>query len=123
VLFKSVSLKCSLASRCHHLLKTFWTGFGGWADQQLPDGTVVWTSPTGKKYVTHPNSRIFFPHWDTTTADLPVQPVSVSAAAGDRGVMMPTRRRTRAAERLHRISTERSLNDAHVAERNMPPPF
>jgi hypothetical protein len=38
--------KCSLASRCHHLVKKFWTGIGGWADQQLPDGTVIWTSPS-----------------------------------------------------------------------------
>jgi hypothetical protein len=30
--------KCSSASRCHHLLKTFW----GWRDKQLPDGTVIW---------------------------------------------------------------------------------
>jgi hypothetical protein len=24
-------------------MKTFWTGIGGWADTQRPDGTVVWT--------------------------------------------------------------------------------
>jgi hypothetical protein len=36
MLFKSIPLKCSLAIRHHHLLKTFW----GWRDQQLPDGTV-----------------------------------------------------------------------------------
>ena len=34
------NLKC--LCRRHHLLKTFW----GWRDQQLRDGTVVWTSPT-----------------------------------------------------------------------------
>jgi hypothetical protein len=27
--------------RKDHLLKTFWTGDGGWADQQHPDGTVI----------------------------------------------------------------------------------
>jgi hypothetical protein len=42
---------------------------------------------------------------------------------GQRGVMMPTRQRTRTADRLHRINAERSLNGAHVAERNRPPPF
>ena len=28
--------------RLHHILKTFW----GWRDGQLPDSTVIWTSPT-----------------------------------------------------------------------------
>ena len=50
--------------RKHHLLKTFWTGIGGWADKQLPDGTVVWTAPTGRTYKTLPGSRVFFPAWD-----------------------------------------------------------
>ena len=27
----------------HHLLKTFYTGLGGWADRQLPDGPGFWT--------------------------------------------------------------------------------
>jgi len=42
---------------------------------------------------------------------------------GDRGLMMPKRRRTRAQDRDHRIDAERALNAAHVAERNKPPPF
>ena len=76
-----------------HLLKTFSTGSGGWADTQLPDGTVIWTAPTGKTYKTVPGSRIFFPGWNTATADLPRR--DLSAARGiDRGVMMPRRRRT-----------------------------
>jgi hypothetical protein len=37
--------------------------------------------------------------------------------------MMPTRARTRATQRAHRITAERKLNDARVAERNKPPPF
>jgi hypothetical protein len=37
--------------------------------------------------------------------------------------MMPKRRRTREQVRIHRINAERSLNAAHVAERNQPPPF
>jgi len=36
-----VFLKCSLASRYHYLLKTFWGGPNGWRDRQLPDGTVT----------------------------------------------------------------------------------
>jgi hypothetical protein len=37
--------------------------------------------------------------------------------------MMPKRRRTRAQNYAARINAERQLNDAHVAERNKPPPF
>ena len=88
----------------------------------LADGTVIWTAPSGRTYTTRPGSRIFFPAWNTTTAELPRTPTPTTAV-GDRGVMMPRRRRTRAAERAHRITCERALNDAHVAERNKPPPF
>jgi hypothetical protein len=42
----------------------------------LPDGTLIWTSPSGKKYTTHPGSRIFFPDWDVTTAALPHPPTA-----------------------------------------------
>ncbi len=105
--------------RKHHLLKTFWTGPDGWSDVQYPDGTIVWTSPTGQTYTTRPGSRLLFPRWNTTTATLP----ELSAPEHDRGLMMPTRRRTRAADRARRITCERALNDAHVAERNRPPPF
>ena len=114
------NLKC--VCRKHHLLKTFWTGIGGWADQQLPDGTVIWTSPSGHTYKTLPGSRIFFPAWNTTTAAMPKQD-SPAPRANTRGVMMPRRSRTRAAERARRIREERKLNDACVAERNKPPPF
>jgi len=37
--------------------------------------------------------------------------------------MMPLRRRTREQDRARRIAAERALNDAHIAERNQPPPF
>ncbi len=110
------NLKC--LCRKHHLLKTFW----GWRDTQLPDGSVIWKSPTGKTYKTRPGSRIFFPAWNTTTAELPQQSVPV-AQDSNRGVMMPKRQRTRATERTRRIHEERALNDTHVAERNRPPPF
>ena len=55
--FASKNLKRSSHNRYHHLLKTFWNGANGWRDRQLPDGTVVWTSPTGHTYTTHPGSR------------------------------------------------------------------
>jgi hypothetical protein len=82
---------------------------------------VIWKSPTGKTSKTRPGSRIFFPAWNTSTAPLP-RPSPV-VQQRDRGVMMPRRQRTRATERTRRIHEERALNDAHVAERNRPPPF
>jgi len=112
-------LKCSLASRSHHLLKTFWTG---WCDEQHPDGTV-WTSPTGQKYVTRPGSRLLFPALCLPTGELPTVPTAYRPPTGDRGVMMPTRRRTREHDRAYRIEAERALNSGRVAERNQPPPF
>ena len=42
---------------------------------------------------------------------------------GDRGVMMPKRRRTRAHNTAKAIAPNGDYNDAHVAERNKPPPF
>ncbi|HEX2286832.1 MAG TPA: DUF222 domain-containing protein [Mycobacterium sp.] len=97
------NLKC--LCRTHHLMKTF----GGWDDVQLPDGTVIWTSPSGKTYTTQPGSKLFYPAWDTTTADLPPPPIVVPPV-GDRGVMMPKRKRTRAAECAARIKAERAKN-------------
>ncbi|WP_431238373.1 hypothetical protein ACQ86B_28240 [Mycolicibacterium aichiense] len=60
------------------------------------------------------------PTWNTTTAKLPPPK---SEPPPTIGIMMPTRRRTRAAQRAYRITRERALNDARVAERNRPPPF
>ena len=53
----------NLACYCreHHRLKTFHGGVGGWRDQQLPDGTIVWTSPTGRIYRTTPGGPELFP--------------------------------------------------------------
>jgi hypothetical protein len=81
----------------------------------------VWTAPTGHTYTTRPGSHLLFPHWNTTTADITV-PTTTEPTPG-RGLMMPTRRRTRAADRANRIHRERALNDTHVTERNRPPPF
>ena len=107
----------SSASRCHHLLKTFWAGF---SDHQLADGTVIVTTPTGHAYTTKPGSSLFFPAWAINTPAPPGRP----ATPGDyHTLMMPVRKRTRAQSRADRIKAERALNDAHVAERNDPPPF
>ncbi|SBS74360.1 conserved hypothetical protein [uncultured Mycobacterium sp.] len=103
--------------RKHHLLKTFWKG---WRDRQRPDGSIVWTSPTGRTYTTKPGSRLLIPRWNVTTATLPPP---VGQPPPTIGIMMPTRRKTRAARRADRIAAERKLNDARVTERNRPPPF
>ena len=104
--------------RKHHLLRTFWAG---WKDVQSPDGTIVWTSPTGHTYTTYPGSRLLFPHWDIGTGEPPM--ATAAEWSSDRSLMMPTRRRTRAQARDYRVRRERALNEAHVADRNKPPPF
>jgi hypothetical protein len=112
------NLKC--LCRKHHLLKTFWPA---WRDEQWPDGTIVWTSPSGQKYVTRPGSRLLFPALCLPTGELPTVPRAYPSTPRDRGLMMPTRRRTRKQDRAHRIDAERALNADRVAERNQPPPF
>ena len=111
------NLKC--LCRKHHLLKTFWTG---WRDKQCPDGTIVWTSPTGHTYSTRPGSRLLFPTLCLSTGELPTAQVAEPPSAL-RGIMMPARRRTRQQDRARRIDAERALNADRVAERNQPPPF
>jgi hypothetical protein len=99
------------------LLKTFWVGVDGWAEQQLPDGTIIWTLPTGQKYTTQPGGRLYFPGWNTTTATLALPNTNPTRPTG---IMMPKRKRTRTAEHAQRIQHERAINDA---ERSRPPPF
>ncbi|HNP14435.1 MAG TPA: HNH endonuclease, partial [Mycobacterium sp.] len=98
----------------HHLLKTFWCGPGGWHDEQYPDGTVLWTSPSGHTYRTVPGSALLVPALCVPTATLNVarrQPLSPR-----RGVMMPTRRRSRASDRHRWILAERSHNRENSAK-------
>ncbi len=102
----NLNCKC----RTHHLAKTFWDG---WRDEQLPDGTVIWTTPAGKRYTTVPGSRVFFPGWNTTTAKLP--PMTLPPPDFDRSARMPKRRRPRAAEDAARITAEREHNAAQRA--------
>ena len=93
--------------RKHHLLKTF----GGWRDKQLPDGTVIWLLPDGRTYVTTPGSALLFPSLCAPTGDLPPSHSDgTQPRCGDRTVMMPKRRRTRAQNRAHRINGERRQN-------------
>lgn len=98
----------------HHLLKTFYTGARGWSDRQLADGTVIWTSPSGQVYTTHPDGAVFFPVLGSPTGELTIKtgdrlPDSV------RGLMMPRRRCTRAQDRERRFAAERRINEERLA--------
>jgi hypothetical protein len=96
------NLKCYC--RTHHLVKTFW----GWRDQQLPDGTVILTSPSGKTYVTTPGSALIFPSLCVPTGDLARHETdSPMEYCDDRNAMMPRRCRTRQQDRAHRVAAER----------------
>ncbi len=101
----AANVKCYC--RTHHLVKTFW----GWRDQQLPDGTLILTSPAGRTYVTTPGSALLFPSLCLSTGALPAPeadpPLDYCA---DRTAMMPKRPRTRAQNRAHHIATERRQN-------------
>ncbi|MDH6243079.1 HNH endonuclease signature motif containing protein [Mycobacterium sp. OTB74] len=114
----NLSPKC----RKHHLLKTFWTGPGGWRDRQLPDGSIVWTAPTGHSYISVPGSRILFPDHAITTP-LPTtdtRDLDIPDAPG-RGLMMPTRRKTRTQDHARRIAYERTLNEQELADAGSEP--
>ena len=112
----NLGLKC----RPHHLLKTFWCGESGWGEQQFPDGTIVFTSPSKRTYTTKPGGALFFPQLGTPTGELAVAVPRTNAGPG-RTLMMPTRARTRVAERTARIAWERGLNEARWAAD--PPPY
>jgi hypothetical protein len=125
--------KCSSRVRSHHLLKTFYAGARGWADRQLPDGTVIWTAPSGQVYTTKPGGALFFPALATPTGEL-VIPECTGPAHSNRGLMMPTRQRTRAQDRAYRIALERQHNAARITRKQLllaeriarddePPPF
>jgi hypothetical protein len=110
------NLKCYC--RTHHVVKTFW----GWRDQQLPDGTLILTSPAGHTYVTTPGSALLFPSLCLSTGGVPAPEADPPLDyCGDRTAMMPKRRRTRAQNRAHRIATERRQNNhARMSQRAEP---
>jgi hypothetical protein len=99
------NLKCFC--RTHHLVKTFW----GWKDQQLPDGTLIFTSPSGTTHVTTPGSALLFPSLCLAVGGMPtLETDPPQDHCADRTAMMPTRRRTRTQNRAARIATERRQN-------------
>jgi hypothetical protein len=78
-------------------------------DRQLPDGTVIWTSPSGQTYTTHPGSRLLFPTLCRPTAPVSA-PANAPSAPPNRGLMMPRRKTTREQARAKRIEAERARN-------------
>jgi hypothetical protein len=118
--------------RIHHLIKTFYRGPGGFSDQQLPDGTVILTAPTGHTYVTEPHGAGMFPTLAQSTGELPVP--SLDEPSPYRDVMMPRRKQTREQDRRDRINVERRQRTELIAEEERqrqawlaanyePPPF
>ena len=128
------NLKC--LCRTHHLVKTFW----GWREQQLPDGTLIWTSPAGQTYVTTPGSALLFPSLCRATGAIPATEADPPPTyCAERAAMMPKRRRTRDQGRATRIAGERHHNrmarnaekpsyvwyseETHAVGDGEPPPF
>ena len=105
--------------RFHHLMKTFHCGPHGWREEQLPDGTIVFTSPSGRVHVIEPLSAQLVPQLAASTGALTL---SAGPPPGEwRGASMPKRKRTRAQDRAYRIERERAINAARYAAD--PPPF
>src|SRR6185312_4117009 len=99
------NLKCYC--RTHHLVKTFW----GWAEKQLPDGTLILTSPAGHTHVTTPGSALLFPSLCHAVGGMPTPETDTDPDyCAQRAAMMPKRRRTRAKDRAYRVATERHHN-------------
>ncbi len=100
--------------RKHHLVKTFWGGGGGWRDRQLPDATVIWTSPEGLTHVTRPGSHLLFPALCVPTASVILDHTRAEDIRNG-GLTMPRRANTRAQARSERVDEERRLNEAEAA--------
>jgi len=131
------NLKC--LCRKHHLLKTFWAGPHGWRDQQLPDGTVIWTDPDGGTHTTRPGSYRLFPKLCHPTApvELSAAELATAAAATEQQpgftLAMPRRKRTRTQDRTARVEAERRKSENDAVQRQLsgmviavcdrPPPF
>ncbi|MCA2349502.1 HNH endonuclease signature motif containing protein, partial [Mycobacterium intracellulare] len=93
--------------RTHHLVKTFW----GWQEKQLPDGTLIFTSPAGHTYVTTPGSALLFPSLCAATGAIAAPEADPPPNhCAQRTAMMPQRRRTRTQDRATRIAAERKHN-------------
>ena len=107
--------------------------FCGWTDQQLPDGTLVLTAPTGHTYTTQPHAAAMFGALGESTGELDL-PATLQTPDPDRSAMMPRRKQTRDQDRRDRINAERRQRTELIAEEERqrqawlaanekPPPF
>lgn len=105
----------------------------GWSDRQLPDGTVIWSTPRGHEYVTKPGGILYFTALAQPTGDLDVG-AEMAVPHPKRGVMMPKRRRPRFEDACRRLAEERRRNRERLvreqrqladslARDDEPPPF
>ena len=113
--YKTHAAKLNCKCKTHHLAKTFLD----WQEQQLADGTLIFTAPTGHTYVTTPGSALLFPSLCYSVGGIPTREADPPPDyCADRTAMMPKRRRTRAQDRANRVATERRQNRmAHEALR------
>ncbi|MGV0874624.1 DUF222 domain-containing protein, partial [Mycolicibacterium sp. XJ879] len=122
-----------LYCRTHHLIKTFFSGPGGWSEQQRPDGTIVLTSPTGHTYLSEAHGATMLSTLGRCTGELNL-PTEPPPPHPDRLAMMPRRKRTRDQDRQARINAERReraeiiaeqkrQHQAWLAANEQPPPF
>jgi hypothetical protein len=114
--------------RCHHLLKTFFGGPGGWTDQQLPDGTIILTAPTGHTYRTEPHGAAMFPalgaaHRRTghpaSTAGARHRPHRHDAAPQANPRPRPPRPHQHRTPRTHRTHRQRRTPTPSLARRHL----
>ena len=115
--------------RVHHLIKTF---HSGWTEQQMPDGTIILTAPTGHTYATEAHGAAMFPTLAQSTGELPLP--TLDEPSRYRRAMMPRRKQTREQDRRDRINQERRQRTELIAEEERqrqawlaanyePPPF
>jgi hypothetical protein len=104
------NLKC--LCRAHHLLKTF---FDGWTDAQLPNATIVWTSPTGHVYTTEPEGGHWFTGLGDPTGEPSLQPVN--ATNPGRCLKMPPPRRPPTQDRQRATAAERAASHIRNSSR------
>jgi len=114
------------------LIKTFYGGPGGWTDRQLPDGTIVFTAPTGHVYSTEPHGGALFSALAALIAQFDIP--KVEDPANTNRVIMPRRKQTHDQDRQDRINAERRewteliaeeerQRQAWLAANYEPPPF
>ncbi|ANW65329.1 hypothetical protein BCA37_18625 [Mycobacterium sp. djl-10] len=95
-----------LLCREHHLATTFPTTAGTWTDEQLPNGDIYWTAPTGHSYLTEPRSRTLLPNTNLTTSNMPFIHPRQQRRTPTPTTPMPTRQRTRGVPSVLRTADQ-----------------